>query len=321
MTTLYGAVDLGGTNVRAIAADLDGNIHGDDKRPSRAGEGVDVTLETIVESLSRACIQAQTKPGGLGAVGIATPGWVDLVEGRVPAAPQLPGWRDVPIVRIMSEHLGVPVILENDANAAALGENVFGAGKGARHMVYITVSTGVGGGIIIDGQLYGGARGSAGEIGHTVIDASGPLCGCGNYGCLEALASGTAIARLAGEAEARGESDRLTHIKQRDGGITSGAVAEAADAGDPVSREIYSEAGRVLGVAIANLVNLLSPDMILVGGGVTQGAPHLFMPQAENTMRMLALSEPLQHVKLGQAALGDAAGVLGMIARLRQEYE
>ena len=319
MTQLFGAIDLGGTNLRSIVAGLDGKTAGDDFRPSRAAEGLDPCLEQIEASLREACRKAGVAPADLPAVGLCSPGWVDTTEGVVPAAPQLKGWRNVPIVRILSERFGTRVLLENDANAAALGENVFGAGRGARHLVYITVSTGVGGGIIADGKLYGGARGSAGEIGHTVIDPDGPQCGCGNYGCLEALASGTAIARRGTEEEARGASDALSQSLARDGEVTASAVAEAAEQGDRVCQEIYSEAGRFLGIALANLVNVLSPEMIVVGGGVTKAAP-LFMPQAENTMRALALSEPLKHMRLVLAELGEEAGVLGMIARLRGEF-
>jgi glucokinase len=318
MSDLYGAIDLGGTNVRAIVADLDGTICGDDKRPSNADHGLDVTLAAMESSLAQACSEAGVEAASeLRAVGIACPGWVDLVEGVVAGAPQLKGWRNVPLVRIMRERLGTEVVMENDANAAALGENVFGAGRGTRHMIYITVSTGVGGGIIIDGKLYGGARGSAGEIGHTVIDPSGAGCGCGNYGCLEALASGTAIARLGAEAEAHGDSPKLTEIKRRDGRITSRAVADAAEKGDAASREIYAQAGRFLGMALANLVNIFSPELILIGGGVSRAAP-LFMPEAENMMRALALPESLKHMRLALAELQDAVGVLGMIARMRE---
>lgn len=319
MPDLFGAIDLGGTNLRTIVADLDANIRGDDNRPSRADEGLDVCLGEIEASLRQSCAEAGVEPGQLRAVGLCSPGWVDTAEGVVPAAPQLKGWRNVPIVRILSDRFGTRVVLENDANAGALGENVFGAGRGSRQMVYITVSTGVGGGIIVDGKLYSGARGSAGEIGHTVIDPAGPVCGCGNYGCLEALASGTAIAARGAEAEARGESERLTRVKDETGRITAEAVAEAAEQGDLVCREIYAEAGRFLGIALANLVNLLSPEVIVVGGGVTK-AHALFMPQAGNTMRTLALSEPLKHVRLALSELGDSIGVLGMIARLRQEF-
>src|SRR5262249_34665278 len=148
-------------------------------------EGLETTLDSIIDALERAASEVKVGVGDLAGIGVCSAGWVDSENGVVPAAPQLKGWRNVPLTKIMHERTGVRAWLENDANAAALGELTFGAGKGVRHLVYITVSTGIGGGIIIDGKLYGGAKGSAGEIGHTIIDPAGPLCGCGNHGCLE----------------------------------------------------------------------------------------------------------------------------------------
>ncbi len=317
MPDLYGAIDLGGTNVRAIVAGLDGKVLGDRIQPSRAAEGLEPTLASMLEALAASAVEANVSVAGLKGLGICSAGWVDSERGIVPAAPQLPGWRNVPLTKIMQERTGVRAWLENDANAAALGEHIFGAGKKARHLVYITVSTGIGGGIIADGKLYGGAKGSAGEIGHTIIDPAGPLCGCGNYGCLEALASGTAIARRGEETTASGESPQLAALKQKGEPITAESMAAAAMAGDAASKEIFAEAGRFLGIALANLVNLLSPELILIGGGVAR-EPQLFLPQAEDTMRTLSLSEPLKHVRLALAELGDLAGPLGMIARLRE---
>lgn len=317
MADHYGAIDLGGTNVRAIVATLDGKIAGDQIQPSRAGEGLDACLDSIEEAMRAASAEANIDPARLGGIGICSAGWVDSEHGIVPAAPQLPGWHNVPLARIVHERLGPPAILENDANAAALGEHTFGAGRDVRHLVYITVSTGIGGGIIADGRLYGGAKGSAGEIGHTVIDPNGPQCGCGSYGCLEALASGTAIARRAAQAAKSGESPVLAEMLEREGRLSARLVAEAAKGGDPAAKEIFTEAGRFLGIALANLVNLLSPELILVGGGVAN-EPELFLPQAENTMRALSLAEPLKYVRLARAELGEMAGPLGMIARLRE---
>ena len=317
MTDLYGAIDLGGTNVRAIVAALDGTISGDDRRPSRASAGLDATIETLLASLAQACSEADVEASDLRGLGVATPGWVDTRRGIVPAAPQLVGWRDVPLVEMLQERLGLTVLLENDANAAALGENVFGAGRGTRHMLYITVSTGVGGGIIADGCLYGGAKGSAGEIGHMIVDPSGPPCGCGKHGCLESLSSGTAIALRAAQAADRGDSAALAGIKEREGRVSARLVAEAARQGDAVSAAIYEEAGRFLGIALANTVNLFSPEAIVLGGGVMQ-AKDLFLPRAEATMREFALDEPLKYMRLVEAELGDRAGVMGMIARLGQ---
>jgi glucokinase len=317
MPDLYGAIDLGGTNVRAIVAGLDGKISGDDRRPSRASDGLDATIETLLASLAQACEEAGVEASALRGLGIATPGWVDTERGIVPAAPQLVGWRDVPLVAMLQESLGLTVRLENDANAAALGENVFGAGRGTRHMLYITVSTGVGAGIIADGRLYGGAKGSAGEIGHTIVDPDGPPCGCGNKGCLESLSSGTAIARRAAQAVDRGDSAALAAIREREGRLGARLVADAAREGDAASIAIYEEAGYFLGIALANAVNLLSPEAIVLGGGVMQ-AKDLFLPRAEETMRDRALDEPLKYMRLAEAELGDRAGVMGMIARLGQ---
>jgi glucokinase len=184
-------------------------------------------------------------------------------------------------------------------------------------MVYITISTGVGAGIIADGRLYGGARGSAGELGHTIVDPNGPLCGCGNHGCLESLSSGTAIARRGAEAAEAGRSPALAEVKRREGRLSARLVADAARAGDEAALAIYEDAGRYLGIALANVVNLLSPEVIVLGGGVMLSRD-LFLEMAERTMRVLALDEPLKYVRLEAAELGDHAGVLGMIARLGQ---
>jgi glucokinase len=315
--SLYGAIDLGGTNVRAVVANLAGDIRGDDKRRSQATEGPDATLDACLASLAAACAEAGLGERSLAGLGIATPGWVDTERGVVPAAPQLIGWRDVPVVAILEKRLGIPVRLENDANAAALGENTYGAGRGTQHMVYITVSTGIGAGIIVSGALYGGAKGSAGELGHTIIDPAGAECGCGNHGCLEALSSGTAIALRASEAVARGESPALAASQAQHGRLSARLVAEAAHDGDSVSRAIFQEAGRYLGIALANVVDFLSPQTIVLGGGVMNSSD-LFLPVAERTMRDASLSEPLRHVRLATAELGDRAGPLGMIARLGQ---
>lgn len=313
---LYAAIDLGGTNVRAIVADLEGNVSSEDIRASMASEGLEITLDTMIASLEAACAKAEVGVGDLKALGIASPGAVDSANGVVPEAPQLVGWKDVPLVRLLSERLGVPVWLENDANAAALGENRFGAGKGARNMLYITVSTGVGGGIIIGGDLYRGARGAAGEMGHVIIDINGPPCGCGGRGCLESLASGTAIARRGRELLEGGQAPALAKIIAREGEITSEMIAQAASDGDEVSRRIFADVGMYLGVALAGFVNIFNPEAILIGGGVARSAD-LFMPEARSVMEERAMRAPLEDVRLGLAELGDRIGSLGMIARLR----
>jgi glucokinase len=313
---IYSAIDLGGTNVRAIVADLDGNVLSEDIRLSRASEGLDITIDTMVASLEGACLQADASLGDLMALGIASPGPVDSAGGVVPEAPQLTGWKDVPLVRIMSERLGMEVWLENDASAAALGENRYGAGRGSKNMLYITVSTGVGGGIIIDGDLYRGTRGAAGEVGHVIIDINGPPCGCGGHGCLESLASGTAIARRGRDLAASGDASALADAASREGRLSAEIIARTAGAGDDVSRRIFKDVGMYLGVALAGFVNVFNPEAILIGGGVARSA-ELFFPEARRVMEERAMRAPLEDVTLGLAELGDRAGSLGMIARLR----
>lgn len=313
---LYGALDLGGTKVRSIVADLEGGVYGEDIRPSLTSEGLDAVLARMADSLSVALAASGRQLADLRAVGIASPGAVNVLRGTVSDAPQLPGWTDVPLVEVMAQRLGLPVFLENDASAAALGEHTFGAGRGTLHMLYITMSTGIGGGIIAGGELYRGATGSAGELGHVTLDMNGPLCGCGARGCLEAMASGTVIARR-GEAIVRaGESPLLADWREREGHITAEMMKRAAEAGDEASRRVFSETGRYLGVALAAFVDVFNPELILIGGGVARAA-EFFLPEARDTMRARAMSEPLKHVRVELAALGDRAGSLGMIAAMR----
>ncbi len=321
MPDLYGAIDLGGTKLRAVVADLEGNICGEIIRPSEADEGPDRVIARMIETLEEAASASGLPVSGLRAVGVASPGALDLVHGRVFEAPQLPGWDGVPLVQIMSERLGLPVLLENDANAAALGENRFGAGRGTRYLIYLTISTGVGGGIIIDGKVYHGATGAAGELGHMVVWFNGPRCLCGNRGCLEAISSGTGLAWRAQELVDRGEAPGLERIKRERGELDADEIADAARAGDEDARRLFDESGLYLGIAVANYINIFNPEMIVLGGGVVAGAADLFLDRAEQTMRELARKEPLRYVRLERAMLGDRSGPLGMIAALGDMVE
>ncbi|MCH8813494.1 MAG: ROK family protein [Chloroflexi bacterium] len=316
----YAAIDLGGTKVRAIVADLDGQIYGEDIRLSRASEGLAATTDTMVACLEAACVAAGVNTADIKGLGIASPGAVDAYNGVVPEAPQLPGWRDVPIVEIMSKRLGVPVWLENDANAAALGENRFGAGKGAKNMLYMTVSTGVGGGIIIDGDLYRGTRGAAGELGHMIIDYDGPPCGCGGNGCLESLISGTAIAKEGERLIDAGKAPELTKLRDAEGAVTAEMMNRAVKAGDEAVAEYADRVGMYLGVALASYVNIFNPSVIVIGGGVSQSG-EMFMDQAVATMKRKAMRAPLADVTVKLGQLQDRAGTLGMIARLKAAVE
>jgi len=317
---LYGAIDLGGTKLRSIVADGGGRILGKDLRSSQSQDGLDVVLERMVESLDASVAAAEVEAAGLRGLGIASAGAVDAVRGIVPGAPQLPGWDDVPLARILAERTGLPTRLENDATAAALGEHRFGGGRGSRYMLYITMSTGVGGGIIIDGEMYGGKSGAAGELGHVVLDMNGPPCGCGARGCLESLASGTAIAQKGEQLLDNGKSPILASLRAQNGPVTAEMMHRAAELGDNASREVFREAGHYFGVALASYVNIFDPEVIVVGGGVAK-AGDLLLDQARVTMEDRAMAQPLKGVRLVRSELGDFGGTLGMVARMAEAEE
>jgi len=314
---VYAAIDLGGTKVRAIVADLEGHVYGEDIRLSQAAEGLDATLSAMMDSLDAALAAAGAERADLRGLGIASPGAMDVTRGVVTSAPQLIGWKEVSLLEIMRGKLGVDVWLDNDANAGALGEHTFGAGRGSRHLIYLTISTGLGGGIIINGELYRGARGFAGEIGHASIDLNGPECGFGGRGCLESLASGTAIAKRGQELLVGGKTPLLARLAENEGAVTCEMMARAAHEGDEVCREVFRQTGRYLGVTLANCINIFNPQVIVIGGGVALAAD-LFMDEARATMEARAIAESLKDVRLEVGTLGERAGSLGMVAAMRE---
>ena len=314
--SLFAAVDLGGTKILTAVADEQGAWRGEDRRPTEAARGPEAVLRRIVASLRAALTQAGAAEGDLRALGVGAPGPIDIARGVLVHLPNLPGWRDVPLAAMLSAELGCPAILENDANAAALGEYAVGAGTGTRHMVYLTVSTGIGGGLVLDGRLYHGAQGTAGELGHMVLDEHGPPCGCGARGCLEALAAGPAIGRMGAEAIARGQASILAELTAA-GHVTAEHVAAAAAAGDQAAAAVIARAGHYLGIGLSNIVNIFNPDAIVIGGGVAKIGPPLLDP-ALATMRARAFRLPAAHVRVVPAALGDRAVVAGALALARE---
>ncbi|MDR5675949.1 MAG: ROK family protein [Armatimonadota bacterium] len=293
------AVDLGGTWIRA-------------GRVSPAGavmEAVRVpTPQTGPEAVADAIGELVRRLGPLppGRVGVAVPGPLSVREGVVFEPPNLKGWRDVPLRGMLEERLGRPVVLENDANAAAVGEWWCGAGRGSRHLVYVTVSTGVGGGLVLDGRLYRGATDTAGEIGHVLVDPEGPVCSCGRRGHLEGIASGPAIARWVHERIREGRPSVLATGRP----FSAREVAEAAEAGDALAREAFERAGRYLGWTVAGLLNLLNPEVVVIGGGVARAGRWLFDPLRE-AAREASFERPWQAARIVPAALGDRAGLVG----------
>jgi glucokinase len=248
----------------------------------------------------------QSEGGTVRGVMLGAPGIIARDQGTVVSSPNLPGWRDVPLRRLVAEAVGMPVSLENDANAAAYGEYWRGAGRGCASMVLLTLGTGVGGGLVLGGSLWRGADGMAGEIGHITIEPGGRTCRCGNAGCLETYASATGIV------------DRYRELAGTEEGASAERIHSRALEGDANARQAYREAGRALGLAFATLVNLLNLERIVIGGGVLP-AWELFMPPAEQELRRRAFAAPAARVSFARAALGDLAGVTGAAGLLWEE--
>jgi glucokinase len=296
-------IDVGGTKSAAALVGRDGAVLARAVRPTPA-EDQHATLETMVELARSVMIE------GVVGVGIAAAGMVDL-EGTMRYAPNL-AWRDVPIARFVGSALGLPAVADNDVNAAAWGEFRYGAGRGTRHMLMITVGTGIGGGIVVDGKLYRGAHGFAAEIGHFVVDPGGARCGCGNRGCWEQVASGTAITRAGRAAATRHAHSAIVALSGGDPDAVTGAmVTEAARGGDTVCRGIFVEVGHALGVGIAGLVNVLDPEVVVVGGGAAEAGDLLLAPARDAFHRSVEGVHHRPDVPIVEAALGVDAGAIG----------
>jgi glucokinase len=311
MAELLIGVDLGGTQIRALLVDGQGKALNRASTLTRPDDGLEAIIRRIEDTVRRAV--GNIPWGQIRGIGVGAPGPVDPWTGVVVGAPNLPGWQDVPLRDIMAETFGLPVCLGNDANLAALAEHTYGAGVGVDHMIYMTISTGIGGGIIVNGELLLGAGGLAGEIGHQTLVDDGPLCGCGNRGHLESLASGPAIARAAREEVARGHG---RHILQLARGVADAIdariVAQAASDGDPTAEIIIRRAATYVGIGLANLCNILNPELIILGGGVTR-VGHLLFDTVRETVAERAMSGARQ-VRIVPAALADDVVLLGAVA-------
>ncbi len=302
---LIGAIDLGGTKILSIVTDADLRVVSRDQRPTEADLGPKGVIARMVESMRAA---AGEHP--LLAVGVSTAGPCNPAKGIVTASPNLPGWRDVPLARLISEGLGLPAWIENDANAAALAEYRLGAGRGVSHMLLVALGTGIGGGLVLNGRLYHGASGGAGEIGHMTLVEDGPLCGCGRHGCLEALASGSALARIASEIVAREPGGMLASLSRDVAEAPSALTLEqAAAAGDASAARAVDQAARYLGAGLTNLVDLFNPEVVAVSGNLRKMAGYLDVAKA--VVEREAYRQAAADVRIVDAALGDDAAALG----------
>ena len=293
-------LDVGGTKLAAGVVDAAGGVRGFVTTPTDAARGSDDGVARLLALGRRAVDEAGVDWAAIDGVGIAAAGPLDPAAGVLVAPLNIAGWVDVPIVELAVSGLGKAVVLDNDATAAAAGEHRFGAGRGTRNMVYLTVSTGVGGGAVLDGKLYRGASGNGGELGHVTVDWHGRVChGCGRRGCLEAYASGTSIAERAQEAGLAG--------------ATAADVAAGARAGEEPAARIWAETCEALACGIVSIANLFEPELVVIGGGVSREGEHLLAP-VRALVQAQAMRGSKAPLRVEQAALGEAVGVAGAAA-------
>ena len=313
------AVDMGGTKILAAVVNAEGDILGTAKIPTKADKGAAVVIDRIASCIQKAVDKSRVARASIQAVGIGAPGPLDPGTGIVLFAPNL-GWTDVPLKTELENRVGLPTFVDNDVNVGTLGEHAFGAGKGISTLVGIFVGTGIGGGIIMDGELFHGASQTAGEIGHIIVKAGGPRCGCGTRGCLEALASRTAITRQLQKAIVK--KGKKSILPELTGGdlklIRSGALAKALRSNDKLTMKVFKKATKYLGVGIASIVNFLNPEMIVLGGGVVEALDDSFLDDIAAVVAAYSLPNTLSGVRIVKAQLGDDAGILGAAALARQ---
>ncbi len=300
-------VDLGGTKMAVGVVDSEQKVHYQGREPSTG-----LSEDKLVEELGRELQEAKGARPDVVAAGLGIPATIDFDRGLAIHAVNLT-ITDVPIRDLMQERIGLPVFVDNDANVAALAEHLYGAGRGAKDMVMLTIGTGIGGGLILNGEVYRGSTGAGAELGHIVIEEDGPRCqgNCPNHGCVEALASGTAIAK-AGQEEAERDPDSALGKALAEGPIVGRTVTELALAGDGPAREVVAQAGRHLGVALSSLANIFDPDVFVIGGGVS-AVGDLLLDPAREELRSRALP-PMNERPVKLAELGPDAGMIGAAA-------
>ena len=314
MTTYALAADLGATQIRVALVDRGGSITQRHALPTLAQSPRGDVVERFVAALKR--VAATVEGHSLAGVGVSLASPTDPETGVMFNPPNLPGWDGFSVKPIIEAELSARASCANDATLAALAEQKYGAGRGYRHLIYMTVSTGIGGGIVIDGRLYTGRGGFAGEIGHITVERSGPRCNCGSFGCLEAVASGTAVARMARERLDAGEASSLDGAAE----VDARAVAHAAEAGDAMALAIMNEAGASLGVGIVTLFNVLDPEVIVVGGGMSQSL-HLLLPGIAKEIEERAMAHNRRRMPVVRSKLGDDVSLLGAAGLAFDAYD
>lgn len=305
-------IDVGGTNVKIALVDKSGKIIYSNSVPTYAKMGYEYTVNNIKQAIKDLMKETNTTTKDIDGIGFDFPGQVDYKTGVVKLAPNIPGWVNVPIAQMIEEEFHIPTRIDNDVRCAALGEMKFGAGQGCENFVCITVGTGIGSGLVINGQLVRGASNAAGEIGHIKLQMKdGLICGCGDTGCLEAYASGPSIVAMAQDYIKGGKSTKFREMAAAEGGeITPYMVAKAAEAGDPVAKRIFAIVGEYIGIGLTSVINLLNPEKVIIGGGVAEAGDLLLNP-IRKTIKERAMVVAGSAVEIVPAQLGNSAGVIG----------
>jgi glucokinase len=319
----YIGVDLGGTNLRAAIVDTDtGQIYFQRKCPTLASEGQAAVIQRIVE-----LIRELTQAGGIPAcdirgVGIGVPGTPDIDTGIIQFLPNLPGkWLNVPLRAIIQEQVGLPVALINDVRALTLGEWTFGAGRGVETLVCLAIGTGIGGGVVVNGQFHLGIGGTAGEFGHQVVEINGLPCGCGSRGCLELYASGPAMAAMGVKEVMHGHTTRIGELVDHDlNRIDAEVIVQAAKEGDQIAQGILQRAGMYLGIAVGNILGVISPKRVIFGGGVSRAGDLLLTPIVQTIIERVHVI-PVDQVEFLLAELGINGGLVGAALWARQRCD
>lgn len=308
-TDVIAGIDIGGTKIALALASTDGRLIVKERIPTNVGRAPETILDEALARLERMANDASAR---IAAIGCGCGGPLDRSRGLILSPPNLPGWDEFPIVEIIEEKFNVRIVMDNDANAAALGELTYGAGRGFDNIVYITISTGIGGGVIVRGEVVHGVRDGGGEVGHIMVQPDGERCPCGSRGCLEWLCSGTNIARRAKEKLRAGAASSMTKIAGGIDAVTTHTVVEAAREGDALAREIWDETIRLLSIGVGNIIVTLAPQAIIIGGGVSAAGDFLIEPlRAAVNERVKIL--PAERVQILQAALGGDSGIYGAL--------
>jgi glucokinase len=314
MNHALAGIDIGGTKIAIALATLDGEILAKRRLPTPNENGPFALLEIVSQTLAE---MIGENGSDLTAIGVGSPGPLDIDHGLILSPSNLRDWDRIPIVEVLNKKFAVPVILDNDANAAALGEFSFGAGRGFKNVFYVTVSTGIGGGVIIDGNIHHGVSTGAGEIGHTIVDPDGVRCNCGSVGCLETVSSGTHLVRLMKERLDSGESTVIRELIADGTELSTQVLLEAVRCGDPVAIDIWDKACRYLAISIANAISLLAPEVVVIGGGISSAGDLLIEPLRRLVPQYVSMI-PNSEINIVTAELGTESGLYGAIELARR---